>query len=91
MRCYLLFDCTFMDGGGAVTWLSELATDKPPAFTEGAHALQRRISSFVQHIQDEGIASPYALSALWELVETIEEWCGRDGNDNAGDDNRDVW
>lgn len=60
------------------TWLENEASRRsaPEEFFHGAKLLQDKISNWILAIQGEGIASPYALSAMWELTERIEEWCG---------------
>lgn len=45
-------------------------------FEMGAKALQNKLYNWVEHIEQEGVASPYVLSAMWELVEQIQTWCG---------------
>lgn len=61
------------------TWLEKEASkfDAPEDAIGGAKLLQDKIFNWVLVVQDEGIANAYAISAMWELVERIEEWCGR--------------
>lgn len=70
------------------TWL-EKESHGDPKIEEGAHLLRRKINDWVQHLNDSGLASPYALSALWELTEQIGVWCG-EGDDRPRCDFVDV-
>lgn len=60
------------------SWLDKEASrsPNPDAFIDGVKLLQSRISGWILAISSSENLSPYARSALLELVDEMSIWCG---------------
>ncbi len=60
------------------SWLDKEASrsTNSDAFIDGAKLLQSRVSGWIMAISSSESLSPYARSALFELMDEMSVWCG---------------